>query len=81
MNLPRTGHKFNMVFMDAPYAKGLTEEVLKQLIKKEWLAENSLCIVEIRKDEHIDIPSEYEVLDERVYGLAKILFLDPKIAK
>ncbi len=81
LNLPRTGHKFNMVFMDAPYAKGLTEEVLKQLIKKEWLAENSLCIVEIRKDEHIDIPSEYEVLDERVYGLAKILFLDPKIAK
>ena len=47
----------------------------------EWLAENSLCIVEVKKDEHIDIPKEYEVLDERVYGLAKILFLDPKIAK
>lgn len=81
LNLPRVQAKFNMVFMDAPYAKCLTEEVLKQLILKEWLAENSLCIAEVKKDEHIDIPKEYEVLDERVYGLAKILFLDPKIAK
>ncbi len=81
LNLPCVRTKFNMVFMDAPYAKGLTEEVLKQLIIKNWLSENSLCIVEIRQDEHIDIPKEYEILDERVYGLARILFLDPKIAK
>ena len=40
-----------------------------------------MCIVEIKKDEHIDIPQEYELLDERVYGLARILFLDHKIAK
>ena len=70
-----------MMFVDAPYAKGLTEEVLKQRIIITWLADNSLCIVEIRQDEHIDIPKEYEILDERVYGLARILFLDPKIAK
>ena len=81
LNLPRLRDKFNIVFMDAPYAKGLTEEVLKQLLEKDWLEPNSLCIVEIKKDEHIDIPQEYELLDERVYGLARILFLDPKIAK
>lgn len=81
LNLPHLRDKFNMVFMDAPYAKGLTEEVLKQLLEKDWLEPNSLCIVEIKKDEHIDIPQKYELLDERVYGLARILFLDPKIAK
>lgn len=81
LNLPHLRDKFNMVFMDAPYAKGLTEEVLKQLLEKDWFEPNSLCIVEIKKDEHIDIPQKYELLDERVYGLARILFLDPKIAK
>ncbi len=81
LNLPRTRTKFNMVFMDAPYAKGLTEEVLKQLIVKEWLAKNFICIVEIRYDEHIDIPEEYEVKDERAYGLAKVLFLESKVVK
>lgn len=81
LNLPHISDKFNMVFMDAPYAKGLTEEVLKQLTQKDWLMENSLCIVEIKKDEHIDIPEEYKVLDERIYGLAKILFLDYKNTK
>ncbi len=81
LNLPKSQTKFNVVFMDAPYAKGLTEEVLKQLIAKEWLSENFLCIVEIRCDEHIDIPKEYEVVDERGYGLAKILFLESKNVK
>ena len=81
LNLPRLHYKFNMVFMDAPYSKGLTEVVLKQLIEKDWFEQNSLCIVEIKKDEHIDIPQEYELLDERVYGLARILFLEPKNAK
>lgn len=81
LNLPRVSTKFNLVYMDAPYAQGLTEEVLKQLLIKNWLSENSLCIVEIRQDEQLNIPPEYQVLDERVYGLAKIIFLDPKISK
>lgn len=81
LNLPRMYAKFNMVYTDAPYAQGLTEEVLRQLIAKEWLAENALCIVEIRQDEHIDIPSEYDVIDERVYGLARLLFLEYKSEK
>ena len=77
-NLPRVRQHFDMVFMDAPYAKGLTDKVLAQLIEKDWLKEGAICIVEMRQDEKIDIPDIFEITDERIYGLARILFLRKK---
>ena len=73
--LPPSKQMFDMVFMDAPYARGLTEKTLDQLLQKKWLAADALCIVEVRKDEQLEIPAAFDILDERVYGLAKILFL------
>jgi 16S rRNA (guanine966-N2)-methyltransferase len=73
--LPRATGQFNVIFADAPYDKGLTEKVLQELILKNWPAENCLCIIEVRKDENIAVPDDYEQIDERIYGLAKVLFL------
>lgn len=73
--LPRTRQKFNLVFTDAPYARSLTEKTLEQLLLKEWLADKAICIVEVRKDELFPLPEAFELLDERVYGLARVLFL------
>lgn len=78
LDLPRLNDKFEIVFMDAPYEKGLTEGTLKELTEKNWLAENALCIVEIKNREQLVIPESFEFLDERVYGLARILFLRRK---
>ena len=77
-NLPRLKRKFHLVFMDAPYNKGLSDVVLVQLISKDWLHDGAVCIVEIRNDEKIVVPEELEVVDSRVYGLARILFLSKK---
>ena len=73
--LPQARKKFDIVFMDAPYAKGLSEKALQQLVKQKWLKENCLCIVEIRDDEVWQISEEFKLIDERQYGLARVLFL------
>jgi len=73
--LPRIRQKFNMVFTDAPYARGLTEKALQQLLSQEWVADKAVCIVEVRKDEIFPLPEAFELLDERVYGLARVIFL------
>ena len=73
--MPHAYRKYDMVFMDAPYALGLTEIALQQLIEQQWLQDQAICIVEIRKDERWPLPEAFELLDERVYGLARILFL------
>lgn len=73
--LPRARRRYDMVFMDAPYAKGLTEAALAQLLTQGWLNEKAICVVEVRKDERFPLPEGLELLDERVYGLARVLFL------
>ena len=42
---------------------------------KNWLQDNALCIVELEKTEQISIPSCYKFINERIYGIAKVLFL------
>ena len=74
-HLPRARRKYDLVFMDAPYAKGLTELALQQILAQNWLNNHAICIVEIRKDERFPLPDSFALLDERVYGLARILFL------
>ncbi len=73
--LPRPRRHYDAVFMDAPYALGLSAPALEQLTAQGWLNENALCIVEIRQDERWLLPDGFELLDERVYGLARVLFL------
>jgi len=78
LSLPFSKEKFDVVYLDAPYAKNLTEPALKQLVIKKWLKESSVCLAEIRYDENIEIPVEFELTDDRIYGLARILFLQPR---
>lgn len=74
-NLPRGLKRYNFVFSDAPYDKGLSEKAISQLAAKGWLAEGAILIVEVRHSENIAIPSAFEQFDERVYGQAKVLFM------
>lgn len=73
--LPQTSDKYNLLFMDAPYNQGLSEIALQNLAQQCWLQKNTLCVVEIEKTEQISIPNGYKLIDERIYGLAKIMFL------
>ena len=73
--LPRATHKYDVVFLDAPYNKGLSEQALQQLAQQQWLKPEALCVVELEKNEEITLPQEYDKIDERYYGLAQVLFL------
>ena len=66
---------YNLVFMDAPYQKGLSEPALKQLAAQGWIRPQTLCLVEVEKTEQLDLPSCFKLRNERIYGLAKVLFL------
>ena len=74
-HLSKPRRLYDLVFMDAPYAMGLSETALHQLLQQRWLNERAICIVEVRKDERWPLPQGLELLDERVYGLARVLFL------
>ena len=73
--LPKAPAVFDIVFMDAPYHKGLSERTLESLLVQGWISSNSLIIIETEKREPLAISEEFETINERVYGLAKFVFL------
>ena len=72
--LPSAHKKFNLVFLDAPYNKGLSEIALQNLIAKGWIDDEAIVVVEVEKNEEVAIGQSLELFDTRVYGLAKFLF-------
>ena len=67
---------FDVLFMDAPYRKNLTVPALENLCSKGWLKPKALCLIEVEKDEECLLPSMFEKIEERRYGLAKILIAE-----
>lgn len=72
-NLPLAPKQYDMMFMDAPYDKGLSEKSLKELSSKKWLKPEAICIIELEKKEIFTLPEGFELIDERVYGIAKFI--------
>ncbi|MBE6459197.1 MAG: 16S rRNA (guanine(966)-N(2))-methyltransferase RsmD [Alphaproteobacteria bacterium] len=63
----------DVLFMDAPYNKGLTEDMLQKFALEAFLNDGALCLIEVEKNEKCILPSSFELLDERRYGLAKLI--------
>jgi 16S rRNA (guanine966-N2)-methyltransferase len=75
-NIPNLHKQFDVIFMDAPYNKGLTIPALIQATK--FLKNNTLCIIETHKSEKLILPNSYEFIEERKYGISKITFATSK---
>ena len=73
--MPQAAEKYNLLFMDAPYNQGLSEPALASVLAKGWLFDDCLCVVETEKNESFVLPQGFELIDERIYGLAKFWFL------
>lgn len=68
------GEPFDLVFLDPPYGKGLGEAALQRLQPGGWINPGALIIFECGADETPSVPN-FETLDVRDYGAAKVLFL------
>ncbi|MFI3241945.1 MAG: 16S rRNA (guanine(966)-N(2))-methyltransferase RsmD [Alphaproteobacteria bacterium] len=70
-NLPLAPKAFDVVFLDAPYNKGLSEKAYKSLKENGWINDESFVIIELEKKEDISL----DFIEEKRYGLNKFLFL------
>jgi 16S rRNA (guanine966-N2)-methyltransferase len=66
---------FDLAFLDPPYRKDLVPPALASLRDGAWLNKPSLVIAEMAEDECLPSVDGYEVLDGRVYGDTRVLFL------
>lgn len=72
--LPHASKPFDIIFLDAPYNRGLTEPTITNLLQKNYLHPNTLLIAETAKDEPLNIITPLKLTDERTYGAARFSF-------
>ena len=72
---PRATMRGAVAFLDPPYGSGLAAPALAALTGAGWLAEDALAVVEVAAREPLPLPSGFSLIDERVYGAARLVFL------
>ncbi|MHA1107478.1 MAG: 16S rRNA (guanine(966)-N(2))-methyltransferase RsmD [Alphaproteobacteria bacterium] len=75
LNPVRPPDACSLVFLDPPYRKGLAAPALEALAASGWVADGALVVIELAAKEDFTPPAGAELLDERRYGAARILFL------
>lgn len=77
--LGRARKTYSLIFIDPPYFEKLIPATLLALNSGEWIAPDALLVIEHDSKEIIEIPTMFEVVDQRKYGRATIELL--KLAK
>jgi 16S rRNA (guanine966-N2)-methyltransferase len=72
---PRAPFAAAVAFLDPPYGSGLAAPALAALAGTGWLLPDALAIVEIAASEGLPPPAGFSIVDERVYGAARLIFL------
>ena len=65
---------FNLVFLDPPFKENNIVEIIDSLKKTGKLDKNALFIVHRHKKSKDMFPESFKILDEKKYGLSKIIF-------
>ncbi len=72
---PRPAFACSVAFLDPPYRSGLAAPALGALAAGGWLTPDALAVIEVAAREDLPMPPGFTLLDERVYGAARLVFL------
>tara|TARA_Y100000768_G_C23727594_1_gene563271 strand:+ start:182 stop:742 length:561 start_codon:yes stop_codon:yes gene_type:complete len=67
--------KFDIIFLDPPYKDKNIESILININDKQTLNKNGIIIIHRHKNEKDLLPKSFEMIEEKKYGLSKIIFL------
>ena len=73
--LPTASEVFDLVFLDAPYNKDLSYPALECLLKQGYFSDEAIIIVEVARDEELNLSDDFNIEDCRTYGACKIFIL------
>jgi 16S rRNA (guanine966-N2)-methyltransferase len=65
--------KFDIIFLDPPYKEKNIFEIINKIINQNILNKNGLIIIHRHKSEIDKLPEKLKVVEEKKYGISKIL--------
>ena len=66
--------KFDLVFCDPPFKDSNIEKLIELIFNKGLLNKNGIIILHRNKTTKEKLPNYFKAVDERIYGISKIIF-------
>ncbi len=66
---------FNIIFLDPPYKDKDLKNLFKEIQKNKILKDGGIIILHRHKNENDFLPLNFKLIEEKVYGISKIVFL------
>ena len=66
--------KFDLIFCDPPFKDTNIEKLIELIFNNNLLNKNGIIILHRNKVIEEKLPNYFKILDERVYGISKIIF-------
>jgi 16S rRNA (guanine966-N2)-methyltransferase len=70
-----TMQPFDLIFLDAPYGKGLGARALQSAAEGGWIGEGAIAVLEERADADVELPAAFHEIDMRIYRDTKIIVM------
>ena len=74
LNLNEFKKQFDIIFLDPPYKEKELNELLLFFINKKILKQDGIIIIHRHKKQIDRLPDQVNILEEKKYGISKILF-------
>ena len=68
-------YKFDIIFLDLPYKDKNLENILINITNENILDKNGIIIIHRHKNEDDILPKGFRIIEEKKYGISKIIFL------
>lgn len=66
--------KFELIFLDPPYRENRLNDLLMRIVNSKILIKEGLIIIHRHKKSKTMLPKKLDVIEERTYGISKIIF-------
>tara|TARA_B100000609_G_C17150658_1_gene400683 strand:- start:42 stop:602 length:561 start_codon:yes stop_codon:yes gene_type:complete len=68
-------NKFDIIFLDPPYKDKNFTSIMVKIKEKKLLSREGVIIIHRHKNEKDNLPLEFKIVEEKKYGISKIIFL------
>ncbi len=73
-NLKNINNKYDIIFLDPPYNYDSLTKILISISNKKILNKNGIIVIHRHKKEKDKFPINFKILEEKKYGISKIIF-------
>ena len=74
LNFKSFDSKFDIIFMDPPYKDKNLSKIIIDIINANIVRDNGIIIIHRHKREKDEFPKEFQIIEEKTYGISKVLF-------